>query len=143
MMGYTVTSNHDQRYNCVAHAADDYTRKWAFIPLPCPGYYWPPEAVKGDGIEALVSVFETLGYELCAGDHLEDGYQKVALYVDQQGYWSHAARQEEDGAWSSKLGDYEDIRHRTPHALSSPDYGQVMYYMRRPKRGLHETTEEA
>ena len=103
MMGYTVTSKHDQRYNCVAHAADDSTRKWALLPIPWPGYYWPSKAVKGDGIEALVSVFETLGYELCAGDHLEDGYQKVALYVDQQGYWSHAARQEEDGAWSSKL----------------------------------------
>jgi hypothetical protein len=90
-----------------------------------------------------VSVFECLGYEICAGEHVEDGYDKVALYVDQQGFWTHAAKQESDGIWSSKLGEYEDIRHSTPHAVSGPAYGQVMHYMRRPKRGQHETTEES
>jgi hypothetical protein len=90
-----------------------------------------------------VSAFECLGYEICAGDRVEDGYDKVALYVDQQGFWTHAAKQEDDGSWSSKIGEYEDIRHPTPHTMSGREYGQVMYSMRRPRRGQHETTEES
>lgn len=141
--GYTVTSKYDTGYNCVAHAAGDYTQSWDCTSLPLPGYYWPPGAIRSQGIEALVSAFECIGYERCAGVHLEDGFDKVALYVDQQGFWTHAAKQEGDGVWSSKIGDCEDIRHRTPHAVCGALYGQVMYYMRRIKRGQHEITEEA
>jgi hypothetical protein len=61
-----------------------------------------------------VSAFECIGYEICAGGQLEEGYDKVALYVDQQGFWTHAAKQEGDSIWSSKIGEYEDIRHPTP-----------------------------
>jgi hypothetical protein len=111
--------------------------------LPIPGYYWPPGAIRGSGIDALVSAFEVIGYAICSGADVEDGYDKVALYIDQHGFWLHAAKQETDGWWSSKLGNLEDIRHRSPHALSGREYGQVMYYMRRPKRGQHEIPEEA
>jgi len=139
--GYVVTSDRSPRYNCVAYAAGDLTQKWDCTMLPLPGYYWPPDATRGQGIDALVSVFATLGYEICSGAALEAGYEKVALYVSQFGSWEHVAKQEEDGWWSSKLGIREDIRHPTPHAVSSPDYGQVMYYMRRRKRGHDESTE--
>lgn len=98
--------------------------------------------MRGGGIEALVSAFESMGYERCAGDSLEDGYDKVALYVDRHGFWTHAAKQQADGSWSSKIGNGEDIRHRTPHALSGREYGQVMYYMRRGKREGDEVTQE-
>ena len=110
--------------------------------LPLPGYYWPPGAIRGQGIEALVSAFETLGYEICSGTDLEYGYEKVALYAKRFGSWEHVTKQEEDGWWSSKLGNLEDIRHPTPHAVSSADYGQVMYFMRRRKRGQRESTED-
>jgi hypothetical protein len=105
----------------VAYAANDLTRKWDSGMLLLPGYYWPPGAMRGAGIEALVSAFEVLGYEICSGADLEEGYEKVALYVNQFGSWEHAARQEEDGWWSSKLGNLEDIRHPTPYAVSSAD----------------------
>src|SRR4051794_26945062 len=88
-VGYHVTSHRSTRYNCIAHAADDTTRKWDCTMIPVPGYYWPPQAKRGRGIEALVSAFEAIGYEPCAGDHPEEGYQKVALYVDKNGFWSH------------------------------------------------------
>lgn len=133
--GYVVTSKRDSRYNCVAYAADDFTHKWDSGMMPLPGYYWPSGAIRGQGIEALVSAFETIGYKICSGADLEDNYEKVALYVNQFGSWEHAAKQESDGSWSSKLGKSEDIRHRTPHAVCGALYGQVMYYMRRTKRG--------
>lgn len=141
--GYVVTSECSTRYNWVAYAASDLTRKWDPGMLPLPGYYWPPGAIRGQGIEALVSAFEAIGYEICSRADLEDGYEKVALYMNQFGSWEHEAKQEQDGWWSSKLGNLEDIRHPTPHAVSSADYGQAMYFMRRRKRGEHQTTEEA
>lgn len=116
----------------MAHAAGDRTYKWASTLFPQPGYHWPQGADRGDGPEALRSAFEVLGYEVCAGPDLEPGYEKVALYVDGDGLWSHAARQEANGDWSSKLGTEEDVRHRTPHAFSGSIYGQVAYYLRRP-----------
>jgi hypothetical protein len=85
-------------------------------------------------MDALVSAFEAVGYEMCAGVDLEAGYEKVALYVDRAGNWTHASIQLADGAWSSKLGNMEDIRHSTPYALNSNIYGQVMYFMKRPRR---------
>jgi len=110
--------------------------------LPLPGFCWPPGAIRGQGIEALVSAFETLGYEICSGTDLEYGYEKVALYAKRFGSWEHVTKQEEDGWWSSKLGNLEDIRHPTPHAVSSADYGQVRYFMRRRKPGQRESTED-
>jgi len=35
--------------------------------LPLPGYYWPPGAIRGQGIEALVSAFETLDTRFVVG----------------------------------------------------------------------------
>jgi hypothetical protein len=106
--------------------------------LTLPGFYWPPGAIRGQSIDALVSAYETLGYEICSGADLEDGYEKVALYVNQFGSWEHIAKQEEDGWLSSKLRNLEYIRYPTALAVSSADYRQVMYFMRRRKRGQHE-----
>ena len=99
---------------------------------PLPGYYWPPKAFRSEGIEGLVGAFQEIGYEQCRGKSIETGFEKVALYVDQDGFWTHAAKQRTGGEWTSKLGDCGDIHHRTPHAVASTLYGQVMYYMRRP-----------
>jgi hypothetical protein len=49
----------------------------------------------------------------------------VAIY-GQGGKATHAARQLQDGWWSSKLGDLEDIRHRKSWDLSGGIYGEVM-----------------
>jgi hypothetical protein len=62
---------------------------------------------------------------------LELGYEKVALYADGNGEWTHAARQLADGWWTSKLGPDEDILYQTPQALVGDLYGQVHAIMRR------------
>jgi hypothetical protein len=115
--GYTVASPKTQAYNCVAWAAGDASRWWE------PGIYWPGPT--GDDLAALTGLFAALGYVPCAGDELEAGYEKVALYADDQGNWTHAALQLPDGWWTSKLGPDEDILHRTPQALLGDLYGQV------------------
>jgi hypothetical protein len=129
--GYRVSSPKDARYNCVAHAAGDSGRRWESTPFPQPGYYWPNGAVRGDTPEALISAFEAIGYERCQDGVPETGYEKVVLYVDDDGDWSHAAKLEQNGEWSSKLGLEEDILHPTEHAVAGSMYGLVFAYLRR------------
>lgn len=129
--GYSPKSEKSNAYNCIAYAAGDETRKWEGYRDV--GYYWPEGAKEGHTLDALMSAFEQLDYAVCDSDALETEYEKVALYVDKDGFWTHAAKQCEDGQWASKLGNLEDIIHRTPHALSGPDpaYGQVACFMKR------------
>ena len=129
--GYRVESPKDPTYNCIAFAAGDTTRKWDCLVRPLPGYYWPTNARRGDDPEALKSAFEAIGYEKCEDGNPEDGFEKVALYADKSGYWTHAAKQELDGRWLSKLGDEEDIRHNTPNCFVGSIYGEIVFFMRR------------
>jgi hypothetical protein len=76
--------------------------------------------------------FATLGYAVCASEGLEPGYQKVALFADEQGVPKHAAAQLTNGRWTSKLGKFEDIEHEL-HDLEGTGYGLVALIMRRPQ----------
>ena len=61
---------------------------------------------------------------------MDVGYEKIAIYaLDQKP--THAARQMNTGAWTSKLGVEEDIVHDRPELLAGPCYGNVAQYMRR------------
>jgi len=133
--GYRVTSHETPKYNCVAYAAGDEQNKWDPLPMGH-GYYWPPGAKRGLSIDCLISAFEEIGFEQCLDGTIEPGYDKVALYVNRDGEWSHAAKQLIDGRWSSKLGNWEDIMHPTPHAVNGPGYGQVFQYMKRSNQKL-------
>jgi hypothetical protein len=132
--GYEVTSTETWRYNCIAHAADDHDHWWESPVFYKPRCYWPPSAMRGYTIDALVSAFQAIGYTLCADGELEDGFDKVVLYSNDRGEWTHAAKQVADGSWSSKLGPWEDIRHATVEAIECPDYGKASKYMKRPKK---------
>jgi hypothetical protein len=118
---YEVTSEATTLYNCVAYAADDMLRKWDCPPFPQPAYYWPPGAKRGQDLVALQSAFEAIGYVICESGELEEGFDKVALYSDAGGEWQHAAKQDEFGQWSSKLGDWEDVRHATVESVGGSD----------------------
>jgi hypothetical protein len=137
-VGYFLTSEQSDEYNCVAWAVGDTTRVWQ-------GHrttgYWPPGATEGFTIEALVSAFEQEGFAVCAGGDLETGFEKVALCADKQSCWQHAAKQLASGEWSSKIGEFEDIKHRTPHALIGSDYGWVYHFMKRPIKPAPTTTK--
>ena len=123
--GYEITSAPSAVYNCVAWAAEDDTDWWSHLP----GYYWP--ARRSPEAEALVEVFAGLGYAVCDSAAREPGYDKVAVYA-RNGRWSHAARQLENGQWTSKLGPDEDISHQSPEDLAGESYGEVHCIMRRP-----------
>jgi hypothetical protein len=130
--GYVVSSPESTAYNCIAWAVGESHRWWE------PGIYWPIHP--GHDLAILVSLFASIGYSPCPDDQLEDGFEKVALYADDHGEWTHAARQLPDGWWTSKLGQAVDILHRTPRALVSPAYGNVRAIMKRVKNPVTGST---
>lgn len=125
---HATTSPATAAYNCIAWAAGDDTRWW--WPTSTGGYFWPPNAPRNTTPEAFVSAFITLGFEECADDTLEAGFDKVVFYAD-SGEMTHAARQMADGTWTSKLGDSFDIAHDEPELVGGGVYGEVVRYLRR------------
>ena len=43
-------------------------------------------------LDAFIQAFQSIGYEVCASDNLESGFQKIAIYADSTGKPTHAAR---------------------------------------------------
>jgi hypothetical protein len=121
------------KYNCIAWAAGVDTEWW--WPLKQAGYEWPGmrhEIPGQETIENFISAFESRGFTCCGNGKYENGFEKVALYVDGNQHPTHAARLLPTGVWTSKLGDDEDIEHKTLKCLEGKQYGRVCVYMRRP-----------
>jgi hypothetical protein len=117
--GYRVTSKKDATYNCVAFAMGD-TSKW-WDPSPLPGLYWPEGTVRSPHLDSLIGACEHEGFEVCKSGDLEEGFEKIALYVDDNGFWAHVAKQV-GNQWCSKLGDEEDVLHPTAHCFGDSAY---------------------
>ena len=128
--GYEIVGESSADYNCIAYAAGETDRWWSHeANIHC---YWPEPAQRTSSIAGLVAVFTALGYEPAADASVEIGYIKVALY-QQNGQWTHAARQMPNGRWRSKLGPGPLIEHDTPADLAGALYGVVHCIMRRPQ----------
>jgi len=131
---FDITSRQDYKYNCIAWAGL-YTDRWLWPPggytLDGVRYFWPEEVDANDDIETFIEMFKKLGYELCNDASNEETYRKVALYVDDYGHCTHAARQKRSGVWTSKLGREHDIEHGTPYTIESDAYGTVHSIMRK------------
>lgn len=133
---YRVTSPKTPKYNCVAWAAGK-TNKWWEPPHPFlgspPGSYWPPGIPAGVSLTGITRAFEQQGYETCADAAFEAGFEKVAIYADVSGSYTHAARQLDNGTWTSKLGQWEDIEHDTLQSLEGhhPAYETAVRFLRR------------
>ena len=128
---YRVTSDETPEYNCVVWAAEDSSRWW----WPSSDYYWPEHSPLEESLGSFRSVFEAMGYQECATDELESGFEKVAIFVNEESFPTHVARQVENGNWTSKLGRWQDIEHQSLQALAGTAsiYRQVALLMRRPK----------
>ena len=126
--GYQITSDHDSIHNCIAWAAGRTDAWW----WPDPdGYdYWPPGIARERTLDAFLQAFATQGYAPCSDGSFETGWEKVAIYVTDEGP-THMARQLVSGAWSSKLGPDDDIEH-TIEGLAGTVYGSVAQFLRRP-----------
>jgi hypothetical protein len=128
--GYRVTSESDDVYNCVAWAVGVKDKWW--WPGDPDRTYWPSDVPRERSVAAFRQLFGTLGFEECADDALEPGFEKVALFVNPLGKPTHAARQLSIGRWTSKLGESEDIEHGLRDLEGDVD-GVVVLVMRRPR----------
>jgi hypothetical protein len=135
----TVKSPWDDDYQCIAWAECNTDRKsW-----PGDGYAWPKGLPLADPPETattdhFIPRFSLLGYEPSGLDSsFALGYQKVAIYANDQGV-THMARQHLLGfGWLSKLGKMEDILHANLEdlegdmAVAAYGYGKVVMILRR------------
>jgi hypothetical protein len=125
---FSITSQPDRKYNCIAWAAGETDRWWQ----PAVGYYWPNGVEMAASIESLVAAYATIGYERCESGDFEDGWEKIAIY--RKGFsYSHAARQLKEGIWTSKLGESYDISHELRGLTGEgPNaYGEVAVFLKR------------
>jgi hypothetical protein len=153
---YEVKSKASNRYNCIASAAGDRTRWWE--PDANGDYYWPPQAKREYTVEGYIQAFEAVGYEQCKEQNYEweRGFEKVVLYHTlvgnpyvAPGSPTHAALQLEKGAWVSKLGPCQDIRHLNLECLNGDDrtglirpYGQPVQVLKRSIRKRMEKPQK-
>jgi hypothetical protein len=127
-----VTSRPTEQYNCIAWAAGENHRRWDIKA----GYYWPAGVPRQRTMSVVIQVYRTVGYTPCANGDLEDGIEKVAIYGEKDNGKirpTHAALQLSCGHWTSKLGDFTDVVHKTPEDVNGRSYGEVIGYMARPR----------
>lgn len=126
---YLITSPNTPSYNCIAWAAGDTTAWW--WPDPQFQYYWPQYAPRECTLEAFIVAYSGLRYELCESGVFEEGFEKIAIFVNTMKIPTHATRQLDDGFWTSKLGACNDISHDVL-SLSGDFYGEIAVFMKRP-----------
>lgn len=124
---HRITSLETDNYNCIAWAykVSD-KRMWPGNP----DYYWPSEVTGPDELATLVQLYLNEGYEKCGDGEQEEGYEKVAIYVNQEGP-QHAALQLDCGLWTSKLGNLQDIEHDTIEGLEGAVYGRAIVFLKK------------
>ncbi len=135
--GYTITSNSSDCYNCVAWVLRDLRHWWE---PALQGGFWPrpvdaSELEDGD-LDEYVRQFAAVGFQECRDGALEAVTEKIAIYADGEDF-AHVAYQRPDGAWSSKLGKLNDVRHKSATAVSGPsalEYPGIALYMARPRQ---------
>ena len=94
--------------------------------------YWPEGAPRKENLDSFIAAFRTLGYEPCDTEELEQGIEKVAIFLKPKNVPTHMARQLPDGTWTSKLGDKQDIIHDNLRAVEGRTYGEVKQILCRP-----------
>jgi hypothetical protein len=122
---YQVRSRKTRRYNCLAWAAVRDDVWWE----PSPDGVWPPGVPEDGTVAAAICLFESLGFRPTEDAAWQPGIQKVAIYGDERGYYTHAARQLPGGRRTSKLGKGQDIEHDTLASLTGSWYGEVAQVM--------------
>jgi hypothetical protein len=128
-------SQFDTHYNCIAWAARDTKRWWWPDDTDFGDGYWPESAPREATLAAFIAAFGTLGYQQCEDGSRERRFEKLAIFADELCEPTHAARQLPDGRWTSKFGDFEDVKHANLACVEGPLYGKAVAFVKRKKRG--------
>src|SRR6266540_4162673 len=93
---WEITSEPDEKYNCIAWAIGQSKRPW----WPNEYGFWPEGVPPEETIEAFVAALQTVGFAIASDASVENGCEKIALFA-KNGTPKHAARQLSDGQWTS------------------------------------------
>lgn len=125
---FEYTSIETKNYNCVAWAVHITHKRIQF------DYLDDGEPDMEQNVSRYIEFYIKEGFEVCENDLLENGIEKIVLYCYTDSLeFSHVARQLEDGEWTSKMGDLEDISHRTVDTLVGSFYGKPHIYLKRKR----------
>lgn len=117
----------DGGYNCIAWSLGK-RDEWV----------WP-----GTRVESFDALYAEQGYRPLDEIDLspEPGVEKIALYGHKRRLGgraeievTHAARNDAEGRWMSKLGTEPLIRHDDAASVSGPSYGEIVRVYARPRR---------
>lgn len=125
---FVITSPQTSSYNCIAWAFGDNT-KW-YWPDPDEMYFWPENIPRTIEVSSFIELYKLKGYEVCISTSQEIGNEKIAIFLGNDGLPTHAARQLENGLWTSKLGCEYDIQH-TIYSMNNSVYGNASVFMSR------------
>lgn len=131
---FKITSDSTFEYNCIAWAAVRSDVFWWPDPrIPyIDGVEWPFGLPLNTSLSNFVTLYNHLGFQVCSTWKFEHRLQKIAIYINPAtSEVTHAARQNFDGVWTSKLGPNHDISHINPQSLEGVEYGQVSTIMSR------------
>lgn len=134
---FHVNSPETFSYNCIAWAMGMNDR-WVDHEL-IPWHWWPDGVQRNKSKQALQDAFIALGFEETTNPDYENGYDKVALYANLDG-WTHAAKIVDSIRYHSKFGALNDAFHSGGNTLSI-GYGCVYSYMRRATADAHITED--
>lgn len=125
---FKITSTQTAQYNCIAWAFGD-DSKW-YWPDPYQISYWPENVTRKETVDSFIELYQSIGYEICRDSKYESGYEKIAIFADENYAPTHAARQLEDGSWTSKLGQSFDVEH-SMNSITDGIYGEPVIFMKR------------
>jgi len=132
---FEITSEASDNYNCIAWAYN-ITDRWMWPNTEHSRFldgidYWPSDEILNSDVSHFIKAFELLGYRVCENCKFDPKYRKIALYVKSNSTkCTHAARELENGLWTSKLGKEVDIQHGTPYTIENDIYGKAYCFMK-------------
>jgi hypothetical protein len=120
-------------YNCIAYACgvlDEWywppgNEPWANGKLTV----WPNGIPPNLQVGSFIMLFQSLGYQICPDGTLVAGFEKVVIF-ERNNEVTHAAKQNQDGSWTSKLGRNIDVSHAIA-GMSGGVYGNPVQYLER------------
>lgn len=138
---YRIVGRMTVASNCIAWTLGDEERWWWPI---APRAHWPEAADRALTLECFAAMYESQGFVRCEDGEPVTGTEKVALYANDAGEPTHAARLGPDGKWTSKLGNLQAIEHALALLEGDPArgaYGRVRAYFVRARSSLCERSE--
>ncbi len=135
---FEILSPQTPLYNCIAWAMQ-FEDRWVSI-FDYPNYWWPNGVEKTMSPDALIEAFKAVGFTLCDNRDLEESFDKVVLYKNEdKNEWTHAARIISETTEHSKFGQSFDGTHshevlcKTGIGYEDSSYGIPYAFMKRSK----------